>query len=453
MMWAQDGRTGPERDVSDGVIDLGELPPRGQRRLLPAGVRRPLPYRAILGAVAVLLLGLLGGAVYHPPPAGPKIIAAKLADTTFVAGDRLFVVSAGEDLFGSVVHNKIVSEYALPAGSLLSQTTVAVTGAIFNVMAVGDTILVSYQVDTVGAEATVALIAGTAKARWRHTARLLTVSGEHGLVLLRENSPQFGSLHWYGIDLTTGATRWALDQPVFGYTIEALDRNDFPTLLVTAGVNGHVEVRDAVTGRLVAKADVQTPPDWRTTGISMWAADGLVLLGGRAGTTAYSLTDLAKVWDNTIDLAERYVLPHCADAICVVGTLTGVQVLDPATGKARWASATWSALEQAGAYLLADGPVGGPAAQPQAIVDPHTGRRLGDFGNWHSASGPRPDGTVIGLRQKSGDDVVWFAALDPATRAVRVLGSADRVSGDCRTTAEVLVCRRLDASVGIWSLG
>jgi len=363
------------------------------------------------------------------------------------------VVSAGEDLFGSVVHNKIVSEYALPAGTLLSQTTVAVTGAIFDVMAVGDTILVSYQVDTVGAEATVALIAGTDKARWRHPARLLTVSGEHGLVLLRENSPQFGSLHWYGVDLITGATRWALDQPVFGYTIEALDRDDFPTRLVTAGVNGHVEVRDAVTGRLTARADVQTPPDWRTKGISMWAVDGVVLLGGQAGTTAYSLTDLAKLWDNTVDLSERYVLPNCAGAVCVVGTLTGVQALDPATGRQRWVSYDWSALEQVGDYLLADGPVGGPAAGPQAVLDPRTGRRLGDFGNWHSGGEPRPDGTVIGLRQKSGQDVVWFASLNPATRAVRVLGSADRVSGDCHTTAEVLVCRRLDASVGIWSLG
>jgi hypothetical protein len=60
---------------------------------------------------------------------------------------------------------------------------------------------------------------------------------------------------------------------------------------------------------------------------------------------------------------------------------------------------------------------------------------------------------VIGVRQRPGEDVVWFASLDPATLAVRVLGAAERVSGDCQTTAEVLVCRRLDASVGIWQLG
>jgi hypothetical protein len=446
-------RHSPERGVSNVLIDLGELPPRGQRRIAPTLARRPIPYRAVLGVLAVLLLGLLGGAGYRPPPVGPAIIAAQLADATYISGNRLFIVSAGTDPFGSAVHNKIVSAYALPEGTLLSRTTVAVTGAIFDVVAVTDTILVSYQVDTVGAEATVALVAGTDKAIWRHPARLLAVSGADGLVLLRENSPQFGSLHWYGVDLATGTTRWASDQPVFGYTIEALDQGGFPTRLVTAGVNGHLEVRDAVTGALTAKADVPVPPDWRTRGISMWAADDMVLVGGQAGTTAYALADLSKRWANKVDLSERYVLPHCEDAVCVVGTFEGVQVLDPATGRERWSSNHWGALEQVGAYLVADGPVGGRAAEPQAVVDPVTGQQHGDFGQWHVAGEARPDGTVIGVRQRPGEDVVWFASLDPATLAVRVLGAAERVSGDCQTTAEVLVCRRLDASVGIWQLG
>ena len=443
----------PERGVSNVLIDLGELPPQGQRRSLPFGAGRPIPYRAVLGALAVVLLGLLGGATYLPPPPGPTIIAAMLADTTFLSGNRLFVVSTADDPFGSVVHNKIVSAYALPAGTLLSRTNVAVTGAIFDVTAVGDTLLVSYQVDTVGAEATVAIVAGTEHALWRHPARLLSVSGPAGLVLLRENSPQFGSLHWYGVDLATGATRWSLDQPVFGYTIEALDHDGFPTRLVTADATGHLEVRDAHTGVLTAKADVPAPADWRDRGISMWAADDMVLVGGRSGTTAYALADLSKRWTNSVDLSERYVLPHCDSAVCVVGSFAGVQVLDPLTGRQRWASDEWSALQQVGAYLLADGPVGGPVAEPQAVVDPVTGRQHGDFGAWRSKGDPRPDGTVIGLRQRPGDDVLWYASLNPATLAIRVLGAAERVSGDCQTTPDVLVCRRLDASVGIWPLG
>jgi hypothetical protein len=198
---------------------------------------------------------------------------------------------------------------------------------------------------------------------------------------------------------------------------------------------------------------VPVPPDWRSRGISMWAADDMVLVGGQAGTTAYALADLSKLWDNTVDLSERYVLPHCDDAVCVVGTLDGVQVLDPATGRERWASDQWGALEQVGPYLVADGPVGGPAAEPQAVVNPVNGQQHGDFGAWHAVGDARPDGTVIGVRQHPGEDVVWLASLNPATLAVRVLGSAERVSGDCQITPDVLVCRRLDASVGIWPLG
>jgi hypothetical protein len=445
-------RHSPERGVRNTLIDLGELPPRGQR-ILPVVARQPIPYRALLGTLTAVLLVLLGGAAYLPPPAGPTVIAAKLADSTFVTGDRLFIATGGVDPSSSAVQNKIVSAYALPAGTLLSQTTVAVTGAIFDVAEVADTILVTYQVDTVGAEATVALIAGTDKARWRHPARLLAVSPADGLVLLRENSPQSGSLHWYGVDLATGVNRWSLDQPVLGYTIEAGDRGGFPSRLVTAGVDGHLEVRDAVTGEVTAKADIQVPPDWRSRGISMWAVDDMVLVGGQAGTTAYALGDLSPLWRNTVNLSERYVLPHCGDSLCVVGTLDGVELLDPATGRERWAANDWGALDMVGRYLLADGPVGGPAAEPQAVLDPLTGHRRGDFGAWRVAGEPRPDGTVTGLHQRSGDDVVWFATLDPATLAVRVRGAAERVSGDCRTTTEVLVCRRLDASIGIWPLG
>lgn len=429
------------------VIDLGE-----RRDLPPAG--RPAPHRrGLLAAVTVLLLLLVGGGAYRTPPAGPKVIEAHLADTMFVHGDRLFVVSAGEAPFGAAIENEIISQYALPAGGLIDRTTVAVTGTILDVQATGGTILVSYQVDTVGAEVTVALIAGTGTARWRHSARLYAVSGTAGVVLLHDNDPQFGNQHWYGVDLATGRNRWTLGQPQFGYTTGARESDGFPARLVTAGLDGHVEVRDAVSGRLTARADVQPPPDWRSQGISMWIADDLVLLGGRGGTTAYELGDLKKRWSNTVDLAERYVLPHCDDAVCVVGTFSGVEVLDPATGRPLWASSDFSSLQEVGPYLLADGPVGGQADEPQAVVDLRTGRRLGDFGDWRAGGDPRPDGTVAGLRQGTGQDVLWYAVLDPATRTARVLGSADRISGHCQVTAQVLVCRRADASIGIWTLG
>jgi hypothetical protein len=36
---------------------------------------------------------------------------------------------------------------------------------------------------------------------------------------------------------------------------------------------------------------------------------------------------------------------------------------------------------------------------------------------------------------------------------MRMLGVAAPVAGDCHATARALVCRRIDASIGIWRLG
>jgi hypothetical protein len=121
-----------------------------------------------------------------------------------------------------------------------------------------------------------------------------------------------------------------------------------------------------------------------------------------------------------------------------------------------WSADRWSYADLAGPYLLAaeiDGDGDGADADPKlSVLDPATGGVRGDFGAWRTVGVPRPDGTVIGLRAETTLDVVWYARLDPADHGARMLGSAEQVSGDCQTTPAVLVCRRVDASVGIWRL-
>ena len=152
--------------------------------------------------MAVVLVVLLTGAVHRGPPAPPVVIAARLGDTMFVGDDRVFLVSRRTGTGRPrLVQNKIVSTYALPGGELLSRTRSRSPARSSTWSAVDRTILVSYQVDTSGAEATVALTAGTDRALWRHPSRLLAASAPDGLVLLRENSPQAGSLNWFGVDL------------------------------------------------------------------------------------------------------------------------------------------------------------------------------------------------------------------------------------------------------------
>jgi hypothetical protein len=435
--------------VGDVLIDLGEQHGRLPDVAAP-GARRHR-FRAALAALSAALLISLSGAAALPAPAAPVIVPARLGDTMFVEQNRLYLVGAGPELNDPAVNNRIVSMYALPTGRLLSRTTVAVTGAVFQATSAGDTVLVSYQVDTVGAEATVALAAGTDRALWRAPARLLSVSSREGLVLLRENRPNLGEMHWFGVDLATGRPRWTFEQPVQGYTTEAgYDDAGFPHRLITATTAGHIEVRDTATGALVTAADVPAPAGWSRRGVSVWPVGDLMLVGGAGGTTAYALADLGRRWSNDVGLSGRWV-QDCA-AICVFGYRGGVQVLDPVTGRVRWAADRWTAAERAGGYLLVNGNKGLEGSYPLAVVEPETGALHGDFGEWRTAGTVRADGTVVGLRQRIGDDVVFYALLNPGTLAARLLGEATYVSGDCQPTTDVLVCRRLDASVAIWPL-
>jgi hypothetical protein len=439
--------------VGDVLIDLGEMPQRDRRRAPgPSALGRPFPHRLALGVLALVLVALLAGAVHREPPDPPVVIAARLGDTLFVGDDQVFVVSAGPELIGSVVQNKVISAYALPDGALLSRTTVAVTGAVFNVMAVGRTILVSYQVERgAWSEVTVALAAGTDKALWRHPTRLFAVSEADGLVLLRENTPEAGNVNWFGIDLATGAERWSVRQPPRGFVTEA-GSADFPTYLVSATYTGNIEVRDARTGAVLAARTVPVPVGQAGNDLPVWPAGDLILVGGSNGTDAYGLPDLAPRWRSTVALAGRWIQPDCGGLICSLSWRGGLHVIDPRDGTPLWENEGWNFADQIGPYLMASDNTGAQRTRSVSVVEPTTGRVRGVFDEWQVAGTERPDGTVVGIREQLADDVVWYALLDPETIGVKVLGAARGVSGDCQAVPEALVCRRIDASVGIWSL-
>jgi hypothetical protein len=440
--------------VSDVLIDLGELPQRGKQGVRATVIRSPRPYRSVLGAVAILLLALLSGAGHQQDPVAPTIIPARLGDNMYVSGNRLFVVSAGSELLASPVQNKIISTYALPAGNLLSLTTVAVPGAVFDVNQVGQTVLVSFQADTEGAEATVALTAGTNRALWRVPSRMFAVSAADGLVILRQNTPEFGDLHWYGVDLSSGTVRWTLVQPARGYTTGADYRDGFPRRLITVS-DGALDVRDSETGAVTARGTYPAPSAGSNPNLNVWSVGDLVLIGdGTTGTIAYGLADLAMRWRNTVDLSQYWIQTDCGKIICAFHQQRGMLALEPATGRLLWASDRWSYADLAGSYLLAADADGDGADEDLklSVLDPATGGVRGDFGPWQPAGVAQRDGTVIGMRTEILKDIVWYARLDPADHGVRVLGAAEQVSGDCQTAPDVLVCRRVDASVGIWRL-
>jgi hypothetical protein len=62
-----------------------------------------------------------------------------------------------------------------------------------------------------------------------------------------------------------------------------------------------------------------------------------------------------------------------------------------------------------------------------------------------------PGGLLIGMRA-GRDGWAWIAELHPATRTARVLGVLRDVSGDCAAGPSLIMCRRLDGSVGVWRI-
>ncbi|MFG1604184.1 hypothetical protein [Actinoplanes sp. NPDC049265] len=435
--------------MGEALIDLGVLT-RPTRVAAPVD---PLRLRPLFLLLALLLVGLCTGAAHREPPPPPVVVAAGLGDMTFVSGDRLFVVEAGPFPAGAPATDKVINEYTLPDGHLVSRTTARVTGAIVNVLTAGSLVLVTYQVDSIDTEASMALVAGTGREVWRRPARLLSVSPVAGLALLRENRAVPGPRAWSGVDLATGAVRWTVDEPARGFTDQAAVGPDgFPALLVTATHAGELNVRDTRTGKIVAGVTTHPRDLGRGADTPVWTAGDLILVGVPTGTDAYHLPDLRRGWHTSLDLVGRWVQSDCATGICSLGWQGGLWLLDRETGARRWIGTRWNYADQAGRYLLATENEPGERGRVISVLDADTGDVRGDFGRWHSVGAAGADGTVIGLREQLSGDTVHYARLDPDTLRIRVLGAADQVSGDCQTTAEVLVCRRIDASVGLWRL-
>jgi outer membrane protein assembly factor BamB len=427
--------------LGHSVIDLGEVPATGRSAATPAS-RPPVPYRAVLGALSPVLVALLAGAELRPPPRPPTVIPAHLADATYLAGDRLFVVGAGVLDNGDAVTDREISTYALPDAELIARATVPVPGAVIQVQQVGGTLLVGYQLNDSGTAGVVATAAGTGRRLWQRTARLIATAD--GIALLSDDHAAFA------VDLATGALRWRVPRPAGGYLVEAGPEGNYPRWLVLVTDAGPTETRDAHTGRLLARRTLPAPDGWANRLI--WPAGDLLLVdAGGAGFDGYRLPSLERVWRTTADLSQSWMLSECGVALCIYRQQSGVTALDPATGRQLWTSERWADATPVGNFLVAtpiDQDLGGPKLW---VLDPATGQILGNFGDWQGV-GPAGDGLIYGKLDVRGTNDMWYGVLDPATRRVRILGRADRVSGGCESGTRVMICRLVDASVAVWRL-
>ncbi|MFF5293204.1 PQQ-binding-like beta-propeller repeat protein [Paractinoplanes globisporus] len=429
--------------MSNAVIDLGEVP---DRRATPAEMpmrRPPVPYRALLAALSVVLLVLLGGATYQHPPPAPTVIPAKLGDTFTLDGDRMYVIAAGGVDSFDAVRDRVVTTYRLPSMRLLSRTTVSVAGTVVGVQQAGDTVIVGYQLDASGNQETVAYPVGGGTVLWRRPDRFVAASVADGTALL---STADGDV---AVDLATGQERWRVPRPTDGFVAESGVGNGFPDWVVVLSDSGRLETWDAHTGQRRATASVPGAAD-RITGM-IWPVSQYLLIAEDGGYDGYRLPGLQRLWHTTVDLRQSWMQSDCGSVICTFRQQQGMTVLDPADGHALWDSDRWVYAEPLGPYLLATASTVESDVPELWVLDPRTGRALGNFGAWQGLA-PAGNGLIYGKRDVRGSYQVFYGLLDPADRSVDVLGLADRVSGGCETSAGVLVCRLIDASVAVWRL-
>ncbi|WP_433296605.1 hypothetical protein ACQP2F_38815 [Actinoplanes sp. CA-030573] len=431
--------------MSHIVIDLGEVP---DHRATPAETpapRPPVPWRVLLGALAVVLVALLGGAAARHRPEAPVVIPARLGDTTYLSGNRLFLVGTG-GVESSTPQARTISTYRLPAARLVSRTTVSIAGAVVGVEQVGDILVVGYQIDASGSQEVVAQRAGaTSGALWQRPARLIGVSGNGGVVLVSEEDGDVA------IDARTGEERWRVARPVDGFIAETDSGNGYPEWLIVLTGTGALETWDAHTGRPIASTTATVGVD-RINGL-IWPVSNLLLVAAGHGYDGYRLPGLHRLWRTTADLSQSWLQSDCGTVICTFHQQRGMTVLDPGTGRRLWDSDRWGYAEPLGPYLLAtSGQVDGGADLPSlTVLDPATGRVLGDFGAWQGL-GLAPHGLIYGKRDVPGKYQVYYGLLDPANRSIEPLGRADRVSGGCEVGGGVMTCRLIDASVAVWRL-
>jgi outer membrane protein assembly factor BamB len=427
------------------VIDLGVLRDGSELPVYSlAGRPRRRRVVAVLSAAAVVLATAVAASPVRAalvertfPGVPARSDQPVVADTT----DGVYLVRANGPQVGP--GERTITRYGGAHAEQVWRVTVMTTGAVNGADVVDGTLLVLAD----GWETqTIALNAADGRELWRRTGWWRAAGS--GQLLLSYRPPGKDVDVYQGVALATGAVRWSVSVPANDWVLP--DRSH----LVRWSVDRRVEVRDLRTGAVVSRGTL--PPTGNATGRvsepGVQVAGGLLLVAGWQGerpvATAYGLSHLDRRWQADIDLSSEAV-HGCGAQLCVSGRngQGGVRMLEQDTGRTRWADHQRDNLAYTGSTLLAFGPRNGP---PQiVVVDPATGKPIGNLGRWQTPPTIAPDGTMLGVRTDPASSRSWIAELDPAARTTRVLGVADNAFA-CHAGPSAITCRRTDGTIGVW---
>nr|WP_296066139.1 PQQ-binding-like beta-propeller repeat protein [uncultured Actinoplanes sp.] len=247
-----------------------------------------------------------------------------------------------------------------------------------------------------------------------------------------------------GVDLATGATVWSV--PESGSVNVLAAPHGVPEVLILS--SGRLELRDARTGKLRRQVALAPVGGERPAGGELVDGALLVSYGLYGGQEiAYDPGTLGRLWARPVP---EVLLdpPSCADVLCYGGRAS-LDVLDPATGRARWRAPDDVDLSRRAGYVIeADSRSG----LLRRLVDPATGRTRVDLGGWRAeAIGPAgpAEGPIL-LRGSRGRDRSVVGVVLPRRDAVQPLGEIGTAVADCTADTAYVVCRIADG-LRIWA--
>ncbi|MEU0552010.1 PQQ-binding-like beta-propeller repeat protein [Micromonospora sp. NPDC005979] len=425
--------------MSDAVIDLGEL------RHGPDGDPLPRPPSARgrrTRSTLLALLVLVGLAASAPTAPREVVTLPAVPGSDALVSDDLFVLV---EPLGPAGQRRI-SATRLPSGEVAWRMPLPTEGRYWSVAQQGETLLATGH--EVGADQremlTIALDRRTGAYRWQQPGNAAAL--RDGNLLLWSAGDDGGVVR--AVDSCCGTVRWQMAVAP-GVDLTFRDGEHGVDRLVLSHRNGPTEVRDAVSGIVLARADLRSPDGGGTVSVQT-LGDLLLIVGGRTPMiTAYGLDDLRQRW--RVPSGDAMYAGDCGVVICMHTRSDRVRTIDVATGAPRWEGDRWGWVWPYGGRLLATSAgSGGSGTEDIVVLDPPTGRVLAELGRWelayHAFGGP-----LIGVRRHPGGGLL-VARLDVDEGVARTVDVLPEAGGECQILDVRLLCRRRDANFGLWRL-
>ncbi|MEO3930578.1 PQQ-binding-like beta-propeller repeat protein [Micromonosporaceae bacterium B7E4] len=252
-----------------------------------------------------------------------------------------------------------------------------------------------------------------------------------------------------GLDLGTGRLRWELPGIDNVRLVQAPGGR--PPILLTSSPDGHVDVRDVLSGRVAHRLD-------RVGGelvLAQRAGETVVVVaqsGPALVVTAYSADLWQRQWHRSLSGLDQ-LIERCGPLLCHSGDLR-TRALDPATGEARWEHPVPLRLLSFGPWLMEMD----QAPALRRVLDARTGRTATDLGGWRLVedfvwSGGVPldtDPPPLVLQPDLVRQQTWFGVLDPAGPSVRRLGIVPYSVEGCVVAQRFMACRSGGAQLRVW---